>query len=60
MESKKFVWKIGFNVHKRIIEFVSEKMSCMILRGHWCDITVLKVLAPRVDKIDNVKGSFYA
>jgi hypothetical protein len=42
----------GFFVHKRIIsavkrvEFVSDTMLCIILRGHWCDI-VLNVHAPR-------------
>jgi hypothetical protein len=38
---------IGFFVHKRIIsavkrvEFVSDRMSYIILRGHWCHIIVL-------------------
>jgi hypothetical protein len=31
----------------------------MILSGHQCDITVLKVHAPREDKIDDVKEMFY-
>jgi hypothetical protein len=41
----------GFFVHKRIIsavkrvEFVSNKISCIILRGHWCNIIVLNVHA---------------
>jgi hypothetical protein len=51
-------------VHKRIIsavprvEFVSDKMSYIILRGHWYQ-TVLNVHDPTEDKTDDVKGSFY-
>jgi hypothetical protein len=42
----------GFFMHKRIIsavkrvEFVSSRMSYIILRGRWCDIIVLNVHAP--------------
>jgi hypothetical protein len=52
-------------VHKRIIsavkrvEFVSDRMSYIILRGRWCHIIVLNVHAPTDDKIDVVKDSFY-
>jgi hypothetical protein len=52
-------------VHKRIIsavkrvEFVSDRMSYMILRGNWCHIIVLNVHAPTKDKTDDVKDSFY-
>jgi endonuclease/exonuclease/phosphatase family metal-dependent hydrolase len=52
-------------VHKRIIsavkrvEFVSDRMSHIILRGRWCHITVLNVHAPAEDKTDDVKDSFY-
>jgi hypothetical protein len=51
-------------VHKRIIsavkrvEFVSDSMSYIILRGHCYHIIVLNVHAPTEDKTD-VKGSFY-
>jgi hypothetical protein len=51
-------------VHKRIIsavkrvEFVSDRMSYIILRGHWCYVD-LNVHAPTEDKIDDVKDSFY-
>jgi hypothetical protein len=41
------------------VEFVSDGMSYIILRGHWCDIIVLNVHAPTEDKIDDVKDSFY-
>jgi hypothetical protein len=52
-------------VHKRIIsavqgvEFVSDRMSHIILRGRWCHIIVLNVHAPTEDKTDDVKDSFY-
>jgi hypothetical protein len=42
----------GFFVHKRNIsavkkvEFVSDRMSYIILRGRWCNIIVLNVHAP--------------
>jgi hypothetical protein len=46
----------GFCVHERIIssvkrvEFVSNRMSYIILRGRWCHIAVLNVQAPKEDK----------
>jgi hypothetical protein len=52
-------------VHKRIIsavktvEFVSDRMSYIILTRHWCHIIVLNVHAPTEDKTDDVKDSFY-
>jgi 23S rRNA C2498 (ribose-2'-O)-methylase RlmM len=52
-------------VHKRIIsavrtvEFVSDRMSCTILRGPWCHIIVLNVHAPTKDKTDEVKDSLH-
>jgi hypothetical protein len=54
-----------FSVHKRIIspvkrvEFVSDRMAYIILRGRWCHIIVLNVHAPTEDKTDDVKDSFY-
>jgi hypothetical protein len=56
---------ISFFVHKGIIsavkrvEFVSDRMPYIILRGRWCHIIVLNVHAPTEDKTDDVKGSFY-
>jgi hypothetical protein len=55
----------GFFVHKRIIstvkrvEFINDRMSYIILRGHWFHIIVLNVHAPTEDKIDGVKDSSY-
>jgi hypothetical protein len=50
----------GFFIHKRIMsavkrmEFVVDRMSYIILRGHWCNIIVLKAHAPTEDKIDDI------
>jgi exonuclease III len=54
-----------FFVHKRIIsavkrvEFVSDRMSYIILRGRWFHIIVLNVHAPTENKTDDVKDSFF-
>jgi hypothetical protein len=42
-----------------ISEFVSERMSYIILRGRWCDIIVLNIHVPTEDKIDDMKDSFH-
>jgi exonuclease III len=55
----------GFFIHKKImlavkrVDFVSDRMSYIILRGHWCGIIVRTVHAPTEDKIDDVKDRFY-
>jgi len=55
----------GFIVHHRIVsavqrvEFVSERVSHMVLRGPWCNIIVLNVRAPSEEKSDDSKDSFY-
>ena len=55
----------GFFVHKRIasavkrVEFVSDRMSYIVLRGCWCNIIVLNVHAPSEEKSDSLKDSFY-
>jgi hypothetical protein len=52
-------------VHKRIVsavrrvEFVSDRMSYIILRGCWCNIIVVNVHAPCEDMSDDIKDSFY-
>jgi hypothetical protein len=42
-----------------MVEFVSDRMSYMILRGGWCNIIVLNVHAPIEDKIDDLKDRLY-
>jgi hypothetical protein len=55
----------GFLIHKRIIsavkrvEFISDRMSYVVLRGCWSDIIVLNVHAQTQDKIDDIKDRFY-
>jgi hypothetical protein len=54
----------GFFIHKRIIsavkrvEFISDRMSYIIVRGRRCDIIVLNIHASTEDKIDDVKDTF--
>jgi exonuclease III len=54
----------GFFVHKRIIsavrrvEFVSDRMSYITLRGRWSNILVVSVNAPCEDTSDVIKDRF--
>ena len=56
---------IGFFVHQGIasavkrVDFVSDRMSYIVLRGRWCNIIVLNVHAPSEEKSDSSKDSFY-
>jgi hypothetical protein len=51
----------GFFIHKRIlsavrrVEFISDRMLYIILRGCWCNIIVLNMHTPCEDKIDDIK-----
>jgi exonuclease III len=55
----------GFFIRKRIVsavrrvEFISDRMSYIILRGRWCSIIVLNVHASCEGKGDEVKDRFY-
>ena len=46
----------GFFVHRRIVsavkrvEFVSDRVSCIVLRVPWCSIIILNVRAPSEEK----------
>jgi len=54
----------GFYVHHRIVsavktEFVSDRVSYTVVRGRWCNITVLNVHAPSEQKGDDSKDNFF-
>jgi hypothetical protein len=55
--------RTGFFVHHRIVsavkrvEFVSDRVSYVILRGCWCNIIVLNVHTPS-EKGDDLNDSF--
>ena len=57
--------RTGFFVHQRIasavkrVEFVSDRIPYIVLRGRWCNIIVLNVHAPSEEKSDSSKDSFY-
>jgi len=39
------------------VEFVSDRVSYIVLRGHWCNIIVLNVRASSEEKSDDTKDS---
>jgi len=41
------------------VEFISDRVSCITLKGRWCDIIVLNAHAPSEDKDDDIRYSFY-
>jgi len=41
------------------IEFLSDRVPCIVLRGRWCNIIVLNVHVPSEEKSDDSKDSFY-
>ena len=41
------------------VEFVSDRMSYIVLRYCWCDIIVLNVQVPSEERSDDSKGFFY-
>ena len=55
----------GFFVHQRIasavkrVEFVSYRVSYVVMRGCWYNIIVLNVHAPSEEKSDESKDNFY-
>ena len=40
------------------VEFVGDRMSYIVLRGSWCNIILLNVLAPREEKSNDSKRLF--
>ena len=57
-------FKTRFFVHHRrvsavkTVEFVSDKLSYIVLRVRWCNIIVLNVHAPSEEKSDDLKDNF--
>jgi len=55
----------GFFLHRRIVsavkrvEFVSDRLSYIVLRGRWRNIIAVNVHAPSEEKSDEAKDSFY-
>jgi len=55
----------GFSVHHRIVsafervEFVSNRVSYIVLRGYWCNFIVLNVHATSEVKSTDPKDSLY-
>jgi len=55
----------GHFVHHKIlsavkrVDFVSDRMSYIVLRDRWCNIIVLNVHAPSWEKSDEIKDFFF-
>jgi len=55
----------GFFIQHRIIpavktgECVCDRMSCIVLTSHWCNIIVLTLHVPNEEKSDDSKDNFY-
>jgi hypothetical protein len=55
----------GFFVHHRTIsavkrvEIFSDRVSCTVLRGRWCNVVVFNVLTQSEEKVDDSKDNFY-
>ena len=41
------------------MEFVSDRVPYIVLRGRWCNVVVLNVYAPSEEKSDEAKVGFY-
>ena len=52
-------------IHRRLvtavkrIEFVSDRLSYILLKGRWLHIIVVNIHAPSEEKVEEVKDSFY-
>ena len=63
-EIKIISWEQDFFVHHRIasavkrVEFASDRVSYIVLRGRWCNIIVLNVHATSEEKSDESNDRF--
>jgi hypothetical protein len=63
-ETKILNWEQDFFVNHglvsavKIVEFVSDRVSRLVLGGRWCNIIVFNVNAPSEEKSDDSKDSF--
>jgi hypothetical protein len=53
-----------FGRHRKVsavkrVEFVSNRMLYIVVRGYWCNITILNALAPSKEKSDDSKDNCY-
>jgi exonuclease III len=51
------ITRVQSSAFKRV-EFISDRMSCIILRGRWCDV-VLNVRVLTEGRTDDMKDRFY-
>jgi hypothetical protein len=49
----------GIRSEVKRVEFISDRLSYMTIRGSWCVIIVLNMHAPSEDKSDDTKDCFY-
>jgi hypothetical protein len=42
----------------KTVKVLNNRISCRVLRGYWCDIIVLNMLAVTEDRCEEPKGSF--
>src|SRR5215468_8482501 len=62
-EMETISWEQVFFVHQRIasavkrVEFVSDRISYIVLSGRWCNIIILNVHAPSKEKSNESKES---
>jgi hypothetical protein len=64
-ENENHQFRTRFVVHHRRVsavkrvEFVSNRVSYIVLRGRWCNIIVLNVHVPSGEKSNDSNNSFY-
>ena len=58
-------WEQVFFVHRRIVsavkivEFLTDRLSYIVLRGRWRNIILINVHAPSEENCEESKDSFY-